>query len=171
MEHKPKQVTVAEEVRKGLINSELRVKKMDTEVTKGVTTGVNSSMATSMNGTRFDQRRSIDRATNNLGSAGHGADHEYGSVNSPDSPIKVGRANLSMTGQKMRHSDAKQLYLRRNTAVAQREGADLQAKRSISVQQSNPPQLPNYMAKTQPAGFYKAGGVPQETVDSPMLRN
>ena len=48
MAAKPK-MNITEEIRKG-ISSELRVKKMDTEITKG---GY-STMETSANGTRFD---------------------------------------------------------------------------------------------------------------------
>lgn len=58
---KPK-VSITEELRKGL-NSELRVKKIDTEMTN---TRGNASLETSANGTRFDQRRcSLDRTMTN----------------------------------------------------------------------------------------------------------
>ena len=67
------------------MTSDLKVKKMGTDVTRG--TGYTGMGASSHDaGTRIDQMRSIDR--NSL-------DHDYGSVRSPGSPIKGGRASIN----------------------------------------------------------------------------
>lgn len=57
-------------------------------------------------------------------------DQDYGSIMSPNSPIKVGRANMTMTGFKQRAADVTQLKERRNTTTA---GGDASPKRSSSV--------------------------------------
>ena len=80
-------MTITEELRKGLNNSALAVKKMDTEITKN---GI-STMETSVNGTRFDQRKSIDRTM--MTTANN--EQDYGSILSPGSPVKPGRADLA----------------------------------------------------------------------------
>ena len=82
-----------EELRKGLNHSQLAVKKMDTEITnKGI-----STMETSVNGTRFDQRKSVDRTV--MTTANNEPD--YGSVLSPGTPInKPGKANLAYSGHR-----------------------------------------------------------------------
>ncbi len=54
-------VTITEQLRKGL-NSELKVQRLGSEGTKGGTT-MHSALA-SMTGTMRDQRKSIDRQTN-----------------------------------------------------------------------------------------------------------
>lgn len=89
---KPK-VSITEELRKGLNNSQLAVKKMDTEITRQ---GI-STMETSVNGTRFDQRRSIDRTM--MTTANN--EQDYGSLLSPGSPVaKTGKANLGYSAQR-----------------------------------------------------------------------
>ena len=76
----------AEEVRKGHY-SQLQVKKIETEATRAPNTGY-TTMDTSMNGTRFEVRKSVDRTTANMASQ-----QDYGSVMSPASPVKVGKAS------------------------------------------------------------------------------
>ena len=89
---KPK-VSITEELRKGLNNSQLAVKKMDTEITRQ---GI-STMETSVNGTRFDQRRSIDRTM--MTTANN--EQDYGSLLSPGSPVaKTGKASLGYSAQR-----------------------------------------------------------------------
>jgi hypothetical protein len=100
-----KNVTITDEVRKGL-DSELRIKKMDTEITKG---GY-SAMETSVNGTRFDRRKSLDRGTTGLNSE----NQDYGSVMSPSSPLKNVRGFTS-TMPKERGTETKTFDNRRNT--------------------------------------------------------
>ena len=51
----PKRVTVADDVRKSIQSSDLRFKKMDTEVTR---TGMSTRHDTSMGETRLEQMRS-----------------------------------------------------------------------------------------------------------------
>ena len=89
---KPK-ATITEELRRGLNNSQLAVKKMETEITnKGI-----STMETSVNGTRFDQRKSLDRTM--MTTANN--EQDYGSILSPGSPInKPGKANLAYSGHR-----------------------------------------------------------------------
>ena len=67
--------------------------EMDTEITnKGI-----STMATSVNGTRFDHRRSIDRTM--MTTANN--EQDYGSLLSPGSPVmKSGKANLGTPGHR-----------------------------------------------------------------------
>ena len=114
MAAKPK-TNITEENRKG-ISSELRVKKMDTEITKG---GY-STMETSANGTRFDQRKSIDRM--NVLSPTN--EQDYGSILSPGSPIKAGMRNLASSGHKQQRTETKhQFYERRHTTTATRDGS------------------------------------------------
>ena len=73
----PQPTQMTEEARKG-INSELRVNKQETEGTKA---GY-STLCTSVNGTRLEQRKSIER----MGSNGVGS-QDYGSMTS-GSPMK-----------------------------------------------------------------------------------
>jgi hypothetical protein len=90
MDTKPKTnptftMAIPEEVRKGQNLSALYVKKIDTEVTyKGST-----RMGTAVNGTR-DGRLSIDRVTLQ--------DQDYGSIASPNSPVKFG--NMATRAQR-----------------------------------------------------------------------
>ena len=145
-----KPTTITEEVRKGL-NSELRVKKIDTEITKG---GY-STLCTSANGTRMEQRKSIDRGTTNggmlLGS------QDYGSVMTPGSPTKGG-SNL-MQQAAMRGTEVKQFNVRRHTMAKATRGHAyganqpdmMDVKRSNSVQRQNAPsQMNTQMARTAP---------------------
>ena len=142
------QATIAEEVRKG-INSELRVKKIDTEVTKtGYTT-----LCTSANGTRMDNRRSIDRGTNGvLGS------QDYGSVMTPASPIKQGMSLAQKAA--LGGTEVKAFNVRRNTMAKATRGhaygaPEMEVKRSNSVQRQNAPSAINtMMARTAPQGFF-----------------
>lgn len=81
--------------------SDLRVKKMGTDLTKG--TGNISRLETSVNGTGMDVQQSMDRMTGS-----QMVSQDYGSVMSPNSPLKVGgRGNLMLnkTAQKQRHNN------------------------------------------------------------------
>lgn len=76
---KTNNAVIADEVRKGL-TSELNIKKMATEMTK-VTAPNSSAMETSGGlNTRMTNRNSIDRPMTKA--------NDYGSVVSPDSPMK-----------------------------------------------------------------------------------
>ena len=55
---------MTEEVRRVMNKSDLNVKKMGTEITKG--TGYTSRMETSINGTGIDPRQSMDRVTSQM---------------------------------------------------------------------------------------------------------
>lgn len=76
-------VSIAQEARKGM-TSDLRVKKIGTDVTRG--TGYTGMEASTYDeaGTRIDQFRSIDRNSMN---------QDYGSIRSPDSPNRGGRTS------------------------------------------------------------------------------
>ena len=159
MERKPK-ASIVDELRKGQ-TSELQVKKMGSAVSNPMT-AVSNFQTTAH--TRMDQtRKSLDRLSNNL--AGGSQDHEYGSIASPASPIKVGRSNLATIGYKQRNTEIKQQE-RMNTAG--RESINFANKRSNSVQQSNKINDQSYMmARTAPKGFFKHVAV---DVDNPDLR-
>lgn len=150
------QTSIIQELRKGN-TTELQVKKMDTAVTKG---GY-STMETSANGTRFDQRRSIDRTTQN--------EPDYGSIMSPGSPVKPGRANLAYSGHKQQRTESKQFYERIHTMTAAQNGS--QVKRSSSVQKQNyPMEVNTQMSKTAPKGFFKQSQQVAQGADSPLMR-
>lgn len=99
-----KRVTVAEDVvRKSINTSDLRVKKMETEVTRGA---ISTRHETSMNGTRMDQMRS--------GLTSQAA-MDYASITSPGSPVKS--RGMTGTGLRQRPGDAQNQWhtQRRNT--------------------------------------------------------
>jgi len=101
---------------------------MDTEITKG-----GSAMETSVNGTRFDQRKSLDRGTTNMNSD----NQDYGSVVSPNSPYKIGRG-LANAMPRERGTDSKTFDNRRNTTKPVREASGNNFKRANSVIQNAP---------------------------------
>ena len=75
---------------------------MGSEVTNPMTAV--SAFETTIN-TRLDgTRKSLDRTSNNLVGS---QDHDYGSVMSPGSPIRVGKSNLATIGYKLQNTEAK----------------------------------------------------------------
>lgn len=108
LENKPK-VNITDELRRGL-NTELRIKKMGSDVTNPMTAVSGKDTAAN---TRLDQtRKSLDRTSNQMIGS-----HDYGSVMSPGSPIKANRgANLATIGYKERNTEAKVKDRRGTTA-------------------------------------------------------